>query len=78
MLKGQALNQLIFVVLVDTNVSKGDAYVCVVEYLHQCNRVVCLAGTCDSRMSFVVCACLLLPGRTPSPRQSVRYTLAVW
>ena len=42
MLKGQALNQLIFVVLVDTNVSKGDAYVCVVEYLHQCNRVMCL------------------------------------
>lgn len=42
MLKGQALNQLIFVVLVDTNVSKGDTYVCMVEYLHQCNRVVCL------------------------------------
>lgn len=42
MLEGQALNQFVFVVLVDTNVPECDAYVCVVEDLFQCHGVVCL------------------------------------
>lgn len=40
MLEGQALNQFVFVVLVDTNVPECDAYVCVIEDLFQCHGVV--------------------------------------
>lgn len=42
MLEGQALNQFVFVVLVDPDVPKCDAYVCMVEDLFQCHGVVCL------------------------------------
>ncbi len=40
MLEGQALNQFVFVVLIDTNVPECDAYVCVIEDLFQCHGVV--------------------------------------
>lgn len=42
MLEGQALNQFVFVVLVDPDVPKCNAYVCMVEDLFQCHGVVCL------------------------------------
>lgn len=42
MLEGQALNQFVFVVLVDPDVPKCDAYVCMIEDLFQCHGVVCL------------------------------------
>ena len=40
MLEGQALNQFVFVVLIDTNVPECNAYVCVIEDLFQCHGVV--------------------------------------
>ena len=42
MLEGQALNQFVFVVLVDPDVPKCDAYVCMIEDLFQCHGVMCL------------------------------------
>ena len=42
MLEGQALNQFVFIVLVDPNVPKRDAYVRMIEDLFQCHGVVCL------------------------------------
>jgi hypothetical protein len=41
-LECQALNQLIFIVLVDTNVSKCYAYISMIKYFFQRHRVVCL------------------------------------
>ena len=40
MLEGQALNQFVFVVLVDPDVPKCDAYICMIEDLFQCHGVV--------------------------------------
>ena len=39
-LKGQALNQLIFIILIDSNIPKCDRYIRVIKYLFQCHGVV--------------------------------------